>query len=263
MKKLTTIIFCTAFFSAVAIAQSGVRIGNLEFSVRNIGTDTLVQITVDEPCPPCPECPEIKTRTRNRAFNSGISDGFSSIGFILPDHGSGYYDVIGGSSWNFNIGSERRYHLARRFAVGGNSQYSYYNYKLRPMDETYLHKVIGLYNKDGIRKQVFRSHNLAAGVFARFYFAPPRDGKKSGGMFIDAGVQGDWVFSKYCKIKTRNEGNHKARDGYAFNPFQASATARVGWGSTVIFARYRFTDAFNQKALPMDLPPVTIGLQFF
>jgi len=30
-----------------------------------------------------------------------------------------------------------------------------------------------------------------------------------------------------------------------------------------IFIRYRFTDAFNQKALPMDLPPITIGMQFF
>ena len=59
----------------------------------------------------------------------------------------------------------------------------------------------------------------------------------------------------------------KDKDYYkndAFNPFNASAIARIGWkNNRAIFARYRFTEAFNPKELPMDLPPLTIGIQFF
>jgi len=265
MKKIISIILCVTCISVTAIAQTGVRIGKMEFVIRNTGSDTITQITVDEPCPPCPSENETRPET---TYKSRISDGFVGIGFILPDNGNDYYSVRSGNSFNIDIGGERRYHLARRFAVGGLTQYSFYNYKLKPVEPTYLHEVIGRTDikSDNIRKQVFRSHNLAAGVFTRFYLSPPRANSGKGGMFIEAGAQGDFAFSKYCKLKTDHpKKKEKFRDGYVFNPFTASATARIGWGSTVVFARYRFTDAFNKKELtaPMDLPRVTIGIQLF
>ena len=262
MKKII-IILCVTCISVTAIAQTGVRIGKMEFVIRNTGSDTITQITVDDPCPPCPS--EKETRPKP-IYKSRVSDGYCGFGFIFPDNGDDYYTVRSINSFNFDIGGERRYHLTRRLAVGGLSQYSFYNYNLKPVTPTYLNEVTGRdINPDDIKKQVFRSHNLAAGVFTRFYLSPPRSNGK-GGMFMEAGAQGDFAFSKYCKLKTSNpKAKEKHRDGYVFNPFTASATARVGWGSTVIFARYRFTDAFNQKELttPMDLPRVTIGLQFF
>ena len=263
MKKVIIIILCVTGISVTVIAQSGVRIGNMEFVIRNTGNDTIPQITVDDPCPPCPS----ENETRPKAtYKSRVTDGYFGLGFILPDNGNDFYTVHGGNSFNLDFGGERRYHLTRRFAVGGLSHYSFYNYKLKPVNPTYLNEVIGRnINPDDIRKQVFRSHNLAAGVFTRFYLSPPKSNGK-GGMFIEAGAQGDFAFSKYTKLKTRNpNGKEKHRDGYVFNPFTASATARVGWGSTVVFARYRFTDAFDKKELatPMDLPRITIGLQFF
>jgi hypothetical protein len=257
MKKFIIFLLCVACLSVTAIAQTGVRIGNLEFTVRNTERDTVVQITVDDPCPPCPE-----NETQPKPlYKSRVSDCFFGIGFILPDNSDNYYTVLGGNSINIDVGGERRYHLSRRLAVGGLTQYSFYNYRLRPVDHL-LEEVTGMsVVKDDVRKHVFRSHNLAAGVFTRFYLSPPRASSGKGGMFMEVGAQGDFAFSKYSKLITHSSGKSKNRDGYAFNPFTASATARIGWSSTVIYARYRFTDAFNQKALPMDLPPITIGIQ--
>ena len=260
MKKLIIILLCVICISVTATAQSGVRIGNIEFVVRKTGQDTIAQISVEDPCPPCPS--ENETRPKANPYKYSVSDGFCGIGFILPDNGSGYYTMLGGSSINIDVGCERHYHLSRWFALGGLMQYSYYNYKLRPVEQP-LNEIIGIYDANKVKKQVFRSHNIAAGVFTRFYLVPPRTGSKRGGMYIDIGGQGDFAFSKYCKLILNTDGKKKFRDGYAFNPFNASATARIGWGSCAIYARYRFTDAFNPKALPMDLPPITIGIQLF
>ena len=278
MKKIATLIFSVTCISVIAIAQpAGVRIGNMEVIVRKYEQDTAVYINVLD----CPKCPQESgtRRARNTLTQRYFSDGFTGIGFILPDNSSGYYSVLGASSINIDIGQMRRYHLSRRFALGATTQYSFYNYKLTANEPAFLEEVIGNIAKNDIRKQVYRSHNFAAGAFTRFYLIPPQlrtvkttvaigkisNTKTTGinGMFIDLGAQGDLAFSKYCKIKTHSSGKEKYRDGHAFNPFSASAIARIGWGSKAIFARYRLTDAFNQKALPMDLPPVTIGIQFF
>ena len=260
MKKFITIIFCVTCISVTAIAQSGVRIGNMEFIIKKTEHDTITQITVDDPCPPCPS--EKETRPKP-TYKSRVSDGYCAWGFILPNHGKDYYSTLGVNSFNIDIGEERRYHLTRRFAVGGMTQYSFYNYRLKPETPAYLEEVIGTFVKDDIRKQVYRSHNFVAGIFTRFYLSPPKTSSGKGGMYFDVGAQGDLAFSKYCKIKTHSAGKQKTRDGYAFNPLSASATVRVGWGSRAIFVRYRLTEAFNSKVFLKDLPPITIGMQFF
>ena len=266
MKKLISIFLCTTYISVSAIAQSGVRIGNLEFIVRKTETDTVVQINVDEPSPPSP--PEKAPRTKSISYDRSISDGFCGIGFILPDKSSGYYTTLGSSSINLDFGGSRRFQLARWFALGGTYQYSFYNYKLKDAvgdpASAFVAEVTGSsYNRDDLRKQVFRSHNIAAGPFIRLNLVPSTRPKKNDGFYIDFGVQGDFAFSKYYKIKTRSGEKHKWRNGDAFNPFTASAIARIGWSSKAVFARYRFTDVFNSNVLPMDIPPITIGIQFF
>ena len=262
MKKIISILICVTCISVIAIAQSGVRIGNLEFIVRKTENDTVAQINVNDPCPPCP--PESETKPRANLYRQRISDGFWGIGFILPNNGSDYYSVLGVNSFNIDLGGEHRYHLSRRFALGGTTQYSFYNYRMMAKEPAYLEEVIGkTVAKNDVRKQVYRSHNIATGIFTRFYLVPPQGNRVKGGMYIDIGVQGDFAFSKYCKLKTYSKGKEKYRDPHAFNPFSASATARLGWKSQKIFVRYRFTDAFNSTVLPMDISPITIGLQFF
>ena len=259
MKRIL-IIFCFAYFAAnVTIAQQVAQIGNIKISVN---TPSEYENS---------NKPEFNP-TRSKTF-------FSSIGFIVPNNNSDYFTTLGGSSINFDFGRMHRYQITPRFELGRTLQYSYYNYRSwnAASQPEFVDEVIGkYYDKSGIRKQVYHSHNIAVGGFARFYLVPDKNS-----LFIDLGAQGDFAFSKYFKIKTQSEGKNKYRNDYAFNPFSASATARVGWKTKswnikgsgwnvkggnnyrAVFVRYRFTDSFNYRALPIDLPPVTIGIQFF
>jgi len=253
------------------MAQQTIRIGNLEFSVRVSGQDTTFNV-LDEPVQPSavgetPARPAFSRHTR--------TDNFWGIGFILTE--GDYYSTRGGNSINLNIGHMRLNHYARRWASGTTFQYSYYNYRLNANNPVYLWEVLPrAFAKEDINKQVYRSHNLAADIFKRFYMVLPTDRRGNNGFYIDLGVQGDWAFSKYCKIKTNSEGNYKYRNRHllnseAFNHFNASAIARLGWRKAwgwgflncgTVFARYRFTNALDQSVLPLDLPPITIGIKF-
>jgi len=272
MKKIIITIICITCVTASVIAQSGVRIGNYEFHVKKAEKDSTIQVFAEEdPCPPCPSENETRPKPKKTFKKYYRSDGFAGIGFVLPDNGSGYYTVLGGNSMNIDVGNIRTYHLARRFALGTTLQYSYYNYKLKVDEPMYLEEIFKnrTFEKNDINKQVYRSHNLAASAFTRFYLIAPKN-RGTDGLYVDLGAQGDFAFSKYCKLKTHSDGKFKRRDSEAFYPFSASAIARIGWKGWwhgghkhAFFVRYRFTDAFNSKVLPMDLPPITIGMQFF
>ena len=277
MKKIIIILVCVAYITVNALAQ--VRIGNLEFIVKKTENDTITQINVNDPCPPCPpETESVQAKPQSKQFTRRTdNDGFCAIGFVMPDIGKGdYYTVLGGNSINIDIGGMRVYHLSRRFALGGTLQYSYYNYKFRDAagNEEFNQTVLGgkeFVNND-VQKQVYRTHNVAASVFTRFYLAPleTRNGHIVSGrskLYVDVGVQSDFAGSRYCMLKTLSEKKKRYREDYAFNPFSASVVVRVRSrllpGNSALFARYRFTEAFNPKALPMDLPPLTVGIQFF
>ena len=188
----------------------------------------------------------------------------------MPDNG---FTTVGGNSLNIDVGRMNRYHLTRRFALGTTVNYSYYNYRLRnAADDPIFNAEVRNdkpFEPNRVRKEVFRSHNIVGGAFARFYLVAPRT-RDNDGVYLDLGAQGDFAFSKYYIMKFNNGGKDKYRNGYAFNPFTASAIARVGWKTNsrgcnppVVFVRYRLTDVFNTpKALPMDLPPITIGMKF-
>ena len=272
MKRIITSIFCITCISVIAIAQPGVRIGNLKFIVTKVDDDMLTQINVlDEPCP-CPPENEIRPASSINTFKRyNRTTNFGSIGFILPDNS--YYSTLPGNSINIDVGRMRRNHFAPNFAIGRTIQYSFYNYKLKDANEdsNFNDKILnGEYIvKNDIDKQVFRSHNVAASLFLRSYLVPPSN-RSNDGLYIDLGAQGDFAFNQFYMLKLNSSGKEKYRNDN-FNPFSASAIARIGWNDSwllrsnkrAIFVRYRFTDAFNKDALQKDLPPITIGIQFF
>ncbi|MDR1119512.1 MAG: PorT family protein [Dysgonamonadaceae bacterium] len=267
MKKLATLL-CIACITASVTAQSSVRIGNMEIIVRKSvhDRDTVLQVAAEEPDPPCPQENEPRSSSRTNPYAHHVSSFFTGIGLILPDNSNDYYTVLGGNSIGIDAGWIHRYQLSRRFALGGTLHYSYSNYKLRNAAEepAFMEEVIGRpFVGEDIAKQTYRCHAIAAGAYTRFYLVAPRKYTGNDGMYIDLGAQGDFAFSKYYKLKTNSRGKYKYRDSYAFNPFTASAIARIGWKRYAVFARYRFTDAFNSKVLPADLPPLTVGIQFF
>ena len=269
MKKIATFIFCIACISAIAIAQPGVRIGNMEIIIRKYDQDTTTLINILD-CPQCPQENGTRSAPPKNTFKSyNKTTEFVSVGFILP--GNGYYSTLAGNSINIDVGSMRRNHLSPNFAIGRTLQYSFYNYKLKDADENpyFNDKVLNGEHiaKNDINKQVFRSHNVAASLFLRSYLVPPKN-RGNDGLYIDLGAQGDFAFSKFYMLKSKNDGKERYHNDN-FNLFSASAIARIGWNGGwlgnkhAIFVRYRFTDTFNKGALQMDLPPVTIGIQFF
>ena len=193
--------------------------------------------------------------------NKYLTSSFVGLGFVQDD--KDYYK-LGGSSINLDIGSMHRYQFRPRLALIGTIQYSYYNYKLQDAasDLTFNHVILDGKTYNNMKKQVFRTHNIAASAGYRFYLVKPVRNDNNSGLFVDLSVQGDFAFSKYYKLKNKGESNVKHRDRDVFNPFTTSYITRVGWGWFSIYARYRVTEAFNSKHLPIDIPPLTIGVQF-
>jgi len=265
MKKMIILFSIIACASLNAAAQQAVRIGNMEIIIRKQEQDTTFQINVldDTIVPkaednkrPAPAKPKF-----NRYSRSTVWGGF---GFMLPDDTRDYYTILGGNSFNLDFGGMNRLYLARRFALGWTYNYSFYNYRLRDAyeEQDFRDEVLGgsIFAREDVKKHAFRSHNAAAGVFLRQYLIMPRNRNAKERLYVDLGVQGDLAVIKNYVIKFENGGKNKYHSDYAFNPFTASAVARVGWNKHAFFARYRFTESFNSKELPKDLPPINIGI---
>ena len=269
MKKLVIIILCKICISLGAFGQQTLRIGKMEF-IRHHSQDTTVQVIVED-APRITPVPEYRYKNRY--------SGVFNLGLIFPDYNHSY-KTSNIASINFDLGAMHSHQISRRFSTGATSHYSYYNYRMRDANIEYNFRNLvmnGTYvERVNIKKQVFRSHNLAHGLFLRYYFMPPTH-RRDPGVYIDMGIQGDWAFSKYYKMKTHN-GQKKYRNGDVFNPVTASFFAKFGWNQNnkmglgsgninssndfrAIYVRYRFTNAFRD-VLPIDLPPITIGLVF-
>ena len=257
MKKLIIIIICIACTSLCAIAQQSTS----NFTIANRDITIIVH--------------ERDTASRSadpyRYHRTAVTIGF---GFIVPDNN--HYLTLGGNSINFNVGGMYKCNLARRFAVGATAHYSFYNYRLRNANEeqSFNTAVLGdrTIARSDINKQVFRSHSISPGIFARYYLKPSANTLRNDGMYIDLGLQGDLAFSKYYILKHPSGEKDKYRNNDVFNTLGASAVARFGWmpqrwsgnsnSSFALYFRYRLTNVFNQKLLPMDLPKFTIGIIF-
>ena len=250
MKKLI-IIACVACFSLSAAAQQSIRLGNITLRIHDKD----------------PASAKSENGYKYSSYSTAVG-----FGFIVPDAGS--YAAQPGNSINLDVGGIFKRNHLRWFATGATSQYSYYNYRLRDINEESAFKSVMLgdreFARSAINKQVFRSHNIAHGVFSRFYLKPPENARRDDGFYVDLGLQGDLAFSKYYILKHPNGGKDKYRDTGTFNTFAASAVARIGWkqwsknsnASHAFYFRYRFTNAFNQSVLPMDLPRLTVGVIF-
>ncbi|MDR1866495.1 MAG: hypothetical protein LBR08_13125 [Bacteroidales bacterium] len=257
MKKMIIIacIACMAGSMKVA-AQPAVKIGNMEILIRKSKGDTITRILLDEPGVARRSEKGDKYVPQPRKTSS-----FSvGVGFVLPDNSAGKYAVFGINSSYFDAVWYRGYRISRGFSIVRTVQYAFHNYRLTDAaeDPAFASTVTGSsVDPDGIRKQVYRSHHIGVGVHIRRYLF------RESGMFLDLGVQGDLAFGKRYKVFYYHHGKEKFRDNSAFNPFIASAVARIGWNNIAFFARYRFTDAFNRSVLAKDLPQWSFGVHLF
>ncbi len=261
MKKIFIFIFLICLPLCISLAQQRVKIGNLEFSVRKSteGNDTIVQIDIND------RTKTVITRKKDkeeykprRRYHT--SSWYIGLEFMLPDNGADYLKIYSGKSYQFNTGYRYCFHPTRWYGIGVTGQYAFYNYRLKDASEPMIGAATEPY------KEVFRSNNLGVGVFNRFYIFPGnRSRPNSDGVYIDAGVQGEWSYGRFYKSKLETGDysiKNKYRNGYAFNPFTASAFAGIGFGWFEVHAHYRFTDVFNKEVIPVELPRMTIGVTF-
>ncbi|MDR0566419.1 MAG: hypothetical protein LBG47_05195 [Prevotellaceae bacterium] len=251
MKKAIATFYLTCLAGGIAVAQTSVRIGDMEITFRK--NDTTVVYAHSRPVNP----PERSATHKKSVYNASESGIFIGFGFAIPNSGSACYAVTGGSSYNFDVGFRWYTHFNRRLAVGGTLQYSFYRYRLRDAlsDSLFKSAVLGSFVPSyEVRKQEFRSNNLALGVFTRFYLIPRKH-------YVDLGVQGDWAAGRYYKLLYPHDGKQKFHADNTFSAFTASAIAQIGWRGKAIFAYYRLTDVFDHSALARDLPPLSIGFR--
>jgi hypothetical protein len=253
MKK-TVATFCVACIAGSAsLAQPSEKIGNMEITYKK--NDTLMLVVTELSTQPSQN--ESKPTPKNESYKLREISCFIGFGFAFPDNGRSYYTTLGINSYNIDVGWHRRYNLSREFALGWKFQYSFYHYRLRDAtdDPVFMETIIGRsLPPNEIRKQAYRSNNIAVSAFTRYYLVP-------GNLYVDLGIQGDMAFSRYYKLYYPNAGQQKFRDNYAFNPFMASAVVQMGWDNFAVFARYRLTDAFNRSALSKDIPQLSIGIR--
>lgn len=250
MKKTITTFYLACLAGGIVVAQTTVKIGNMEITFMKDDTTTHAHSTPERK-------PESSATPPKSVYNASESTLFTGFGFAMPNSGSACYSVVGGSSYSFDVGFRWYTHLNRRVAAGGTLQYSFYRYLLRDAlsDSVFKSAVIGsLVLPDEIKKQEFRSNNLALGIFTRFYLVPRKH-------YLDVGVQGDWAIGRYYRLHYPHDGKQKFHEDFTFNAFTASALVQIGWRSKAIFARYRLTDAFNHSELSKDLPPLSIGFR--
>lgn len=257
MKKIIITICFVVLHIGLLSAQT-VKIGNTKIVVKK--GDTIFSIR---------QVPEkIHSSDSKSKFNHyPKSHSYIGLGFMIPEYTNDYFRIWGGNTFHLDIGHMKRYQASRHFSLGATMQYSFHNYRLDDAlsNPVFADQVVGHpdpADKQGIYKQVYRSHNIGASVFTRFYLVPPRNRSNSDGVYIDCGIQGDFSYSRFFKTKSSSDGSEKYRDGYAFNPLNASVYARLGWNDIAIVAHYRFTDTFNRQAIPVDLPGWSVGVQF-
>jgi hypothetical protein len=257
MKKVT-ITICFAVLQIGLLSAQTVKIGNTKFVFKQ--GDTIFSIR---------QAPEKihSSDSKPESIHYSRSSGYIGLGFMIPEYTGDYFHIWGGNSFHLDIGSMKRYQVSRHFSLGATMQYSFYNYRFDDAlsNPVFAGQVVGNpepADRQDVYKQVYRSHNVGASAFTRFYLVPPRRRSNSDGVYIDCGIQGNFSYSRFFKTKSNSDGSEKYRDGYAFNPLNASAYARLGWNDIAIVAHYRFTDAFNRQAIPTDLPGWSVGVQF-
>jgi len=244
MKKalLLTIVpmLMTTCFHTVSFAQKVVQIGSTEIVLQS----PLKVNTAETEMKSC--------------HTSHYSEMFIGVGLTVNDNNEKYMLIYYGNSYEIQVGFRDVYRKGRSFfAAGSYINLSFDSYKL---DKAYLHNPLVVSDDIGtIHKEYYRSSNLTAGLFARFYL--------NEALFLDLGPYGEYAYNKKYKVfitllGDSGESKIKYRDGRSFNPFNAGLQCSLGFNGFSVYAKYRLTNCFNHDNIELEVPRLNIGIQF-
>ncbi len=127
------------------------------------------------------------------------------------------------------------------------------------------------FNEDSVYGESTPDYNYHKNVLKATYLTMPllfeiHTNKKASKSFdISFGVIGGYKLGSRLKQEYEYEGHtyeFKTKGHYHFSPFQAYATARIGFGGVQLFANYGLTRIFEQGRGP-QLYPFQVGLHFY
>ncbi len=186
--------------------------------------------------------------------------------FALPPEEGTDADIFFGKSHSVSYGIRYRFKIAGFFALGAGINYTYYAWHFKQYDAKKIPSST-IYDKEKLKINA-----LGADVFIRFMFG--KNKKSPVGNYADIGAYGDWDF--YDSRQYTNFVNQTNPDGYKTNTginsklnyltkINYGPELRLGYGKTVLFAKYRISDLFTPEykeiISPTELPRLMIGLE--
>lgn len=247
MKKIGVLIVISLVFIAAGSqslsAQRVLRIGEKEIKLQSpvtlqdrdrsdilIVRDTVYEQVVVEKA--------VAKKQKYRRYPRYVEEFYFSLGWAIKTTEQPYLPIYYGNSYDFNIGFKELYRPVGIWAIGTFVQYSSYSYKLRnaAVQDLFHMNVPGL-----VDKEYYRTDNIGVGIITRIYY--------SRNNYIEAGVYGDYAFSKRYVVKTYVGGDKekiKYRDGAKFNALNAGFIGSVNFGLFSVYGKYRLTNLFSQ-----------------
>jgi len=186
--------------------------------------------------------------------------------FATPPEEGTDADIFYGKSHSISYGVRYRLKLAKFFAVGAGVNYTYYAWHFKQNDNKKIPTSI-IYDKEKLKINA-----LETDVFFRFNFG--KNKKSPVGNYIDIGGYGDRNFSTKRQFTNYiNDGNTTGYSDYTgintglnyMNDINYGAEFRAGYGSMLLFAKYRlsdmFTPEFKNEISSTELPRLMIGFE--
>ncbi len=197
------------------------------------------------------------TGVKKARYPRNSQEFFIGIGMAVPTSNEEFLPMHYGNSYSLEAGFKYFHRTGSRYAIGTTFQYTCYTYKTKgaAADETFFSNIPG-----EVKKEYFRTDNLGTGIINRIYLFP----MKGRPFMLDLGGYADFSYSKRFNVKTIENGKqnkYKYRDGSKFNPVQAGLYGAISKGKYSFYARYRLTNLFNPKEVPLELPRLSLGLQ--
>ena len=247
----TLLLSATLSLCSVAVAQSQTKV--------RIG-ETIVTLQSPLQVQPADQ-DSIKTdysiftqkKSRSASYPRHTQSTYIGFGLAVPFHHSDCFPILGGNSFNIEVGARYLYHPSRHYAIGTFLQYSCYSYRLKDASMTFIDHI----PEGKIYKEFFRTDNIGTGIVQRVRLFSNTQ--------LEAVVYGDYAYSKRYIVKSRVDGNKvkdKFRDQTKFNPFGAGLQAGIKYRITLLYARYRLTNFFNHDCIPHEVTRLSIGINY-
>ncbi len=199
-------------------------------------------------------------RTNERVYDRGpnqkkFTQAFIKFGFVIPPDEEGARIKYGGSV-SCGFGVRKKFKVSSLYSLGWEIQIEFTDYKLK-QDSTKIFSAGKYYDTQRIDVT-----SLGVGVFNRLNLDPQRGNYM--GYYLDLGLTGRAAFSTKEVYKYNvgyGDATVKVNHLNYANYFHADAFVRMGLSRLSVWATYRISNLFKEKAKLPELPRIIVGIE--